>query len=393
MNPFFPFHVMVKPRGAICNLDCSYCYFLKKEYLYPDGTFRMSDETLELYTRQYIESQQTQEVSFAWQGGEPSLMGLDFFQKAVDLQEKYKRPGMRILNTFQTNATLLDDAWAEFFHKHNFLLGVSLDGPPHLHNPYRKDKGGKPSFERVNEGLKVLNKYKVDFNILTTVHSANAPYPLEVYRFLRDETKTRFIQFIPIVERVSKSGNQEGTQVTRRSVTAGQYGQFLIKIFDEWVRHDVGEVFIQIFDIALAVWMGYPAGLCIFDKTCGRAAALEHTGDLFSCDHFVEPDFLLGNIHQTTLHELMALPSQSAFGLQKQSSLPRYCQECKVRFICNGECPKNRIRKTPDGESGLNYLCAGYKAFFNHIDRPMRMMAGLLQSGRPAKDIMQKFSR
>ncbi|MCC7353010.1 MAG: anaerobic sulfatase maturase [Anaerolineae bacterium] len=382
------FHVMLKPRGAICNLDCAYCYFLSKEMLYPGSRFRMANELLEEYTRQYIEAQGVPEVTFAWQGGEPTLMGLDFFRLAVSYQQKYRRPGMRIHNALQTNGTTVDEAWCEFFRENDFLLGVSLDGPRELHDFYRVDKGGKPTFDRVMAGIALLQKHHVEFNILTTVHAANAPHPLEVYRFLRDEVGTQFIQFIPIVERDNDTGFQEGEKVTGRSVTARQYGDFLIAIFDEWVRRDVGRVFVQIFDVALAAWVGQRPGLCIFEETCGAALAMEHNGDLFSCDHYVEPRHRLGNIQEIPLIEMVGSEQQWRFGQAKKETLPRYCQECEVRFVCNGGCPKDRIISTPGGEPGLNYLCAGFKAFFNHVDRPMRIMAAELRAERAPANVM-----
>jgi uncharacterized protein len=382
------FHVMMKPRGAICNLDCEYCYFLSKERLYPGSRFRMADDLLEEYTRQYIEAQRVPEVTFAWQGGEPTLMGLDFFKRAVELQQRYRKPGMQIHNALQTNGTLLDDDWCRFFHQHNFLIGLSVDGPQALHDAYRVDKGGKPTFAKVMTGLRLMQKHKVEFNILTTVHAANAGHPVEVYRFLRDEAKTQFMQFIPIVERQNETGYQEGDDVTDRSVTAEQYGRFLCAIFDEWVRQDVGRVFVQIFDVALAAWTGHRPGLCIFEETCGNALAMEHNGDLFSCDHYVEPAYLLGNINEIPLIEMVASEKQRQFGLDKRDTLPRYCRECEVRFVCNGGCPKDRILLTPDGEPGLNMLCAGYRTFFNYIDQPMRFMANELSQQRPPANIM-----
>jgi uncharacterized protein len=398
------FHVMLKPRGAICNLDCAYCYYLSKERLYPGSRFRMSDALLEEYTRQYIEAQPVPEVTFAWQGGEPTLMGLDFFRRAIEFQQKYRRPGMHIHNALQTNGVTLDEAWCRFFREHNFLVGISLDGPRDLHDAYRVDKGGQPTFERVMAGLELLKKHGVEFNVLTTVHEANAGHPLEVYRFLRDEAGAGFIQFIPIVERDNETGFQEGEEVSARSVTGCQYGDFLIAIFDEWVRQDVGRVFVQIFDAALAAWLGQRPGLCIFEETCGTALVMEHNGDLYACDHFVEPPHKLGNIQEIPLAEMVGSESQQQFGLAKRDTLPRYCRECQVRFVCNGGCPKNRLLRRPDGEPGLNpdgepglspegepglsYLCAGYKAFFTHIDRPMRMMAAELRAGRPAATIM-----
>ena len=378
------FHVLSKPSGATCNLDCTYCFFLSKEKLYPNSRFRMSDETLETYIRQLLESQSVPEVTIAWQGGEPTLMGLDFFKHAVELVNANARPGVNIEHTMQTNGILLNDDWCRFFNEQHFLIGLSLDGPQAMHDTYRVDKGGAPTFQKVMRAARLLREHKVEFIILTTVNAANADHPLEVYRFLRDEVGTQFIQFIPIVERVNEQGEigfQEGSQVSERSVKPGQWGTFLITIFDEWVRRDVGTVFIQMFDAALASWYGAPPALCIFAETCGNALALEHNGDLYSCDHFVEPKYLLGNIKQKHMIELVASEKQRQFGFHKRDSLPRYCRECEVRFACHGECPKNRFNETPDGESGLNYLCAGYKAFFTHIDKPMRIMAELLRRG------------
>lgn len=383
------FHIMTKPRGAICNLDCKYCYFLSKERLYPGSDFRMPETLLEEYTRQYIAAQRVPEVTFAWQGGEPTLMGLDFYKQAVGYQQKHKQPGMRIFNALQTNAVTLDDDWCAFFAAHDFLIGVSLDGPPALHDAYRVDKGGAPTFERVLKGIRLLQKHKVEFNILTTVHAANMNHPLEIYRFVRDEIGAQFMQFIPIVERDNATGFQEGETVTARSVSAAQYGQFLIAIFDEWVRRDVGRIFVQIFDVALAAWTGNNPGLCIFEETCGRALAMEHNGDVYSCDHFVEPAHLLGNIGVIPLAEIVTLPQQQRFGQAKRDSLPQYCLDCDVRFVCNGGCPKDRFIVTPDGDPGLNYLCAGYRAFFNHINPAMRFMAGELAARRPPANVMR----
>lgn len=349
----------------------------------------MNAETLESFVRQYIQAQEVPEVVFAWQGGEPTLMGLDFFKMAVTLQKKYRKPGMRIQNSFQTNGILVDDDWCQFFHDENFLIGISLDGPEPYHDAYRQDKGGKPTFSRVVSAIERMKRHRVDFNILACVQAANAPHPIEVYRFFRDEIGAQFIQFIPIVERLNQTGFQEGNQVTHRSVTGRQYGSFLTSIFDEWVRKDVGKTYVQLFDSCLAAWSGYPAGLCVYEKTCGLAMALEHNGDLYSCDHFVQPDCFLGNILQTPIINLVNSAQQRKFGQDKDDTLPRYCRECPVRFICNGECPKNRFIQTPDGEDGLNYLCAGLKAFFLHIDRPMRVMADLLRQRRPPAEIMR----
>ncbi|MBL1174915.1 anaerobic sulfatase maturase [Pantanalinema sp. GBBB05] len=385
------FHLLAKPTGAICNLDCQYCFFLSKEQLYPGSKFRMSDELLETYIQQLLASHQTPEVSVAWQGGEPTLMGLEFFQRSIALVEKHKKPGQNITHTLQTNGTKLDDDWGRFFKQHNFLIGLSVDGPKPLHDTYRVDKRGRGSFEQVIQGWKILKKHQVDFNILCTVNAINGDRPLEVYRFLRDQLGAEFIQFIPIIERVNEDGSiriQSGNQVTERSVKPQQFGQFLIGVFDEWVRRDVGKVFIQHFDAALANWVGVQPGVCIFAKTCGTALALEHNGDLYSCDHFVEPSYKLGNIQETQMIELIASEQQRQFGQAKFDTLPQYCRSCEVRFACNGGCPKNRFITTPTGEAGLNYLCAGYKAFFTHIDQPMRMMAELLRQGRYADEVM-----
>lgn len=382
------FHLMTKPRGAICNLDCKYCYFLSKERLYPNSDFRMSETLLEEYTRQYISAQHVPEVTFAWQGGEPTLMGLDFYKQAVGYQQKHKKPGMRIYNALQTNAVTLDDAWCQFFAEHDFLIGVSLDGPQALHDAYRVDKGGAPTFERVIRGIDLLKKHGVEFNILTTVHAANADHPLEIYRFIRDTIGAQFMQFIPIVERDNETGYQEGNVVTDRSVTAEQYGRFLTTIFDEWVRRDVGRAYVQIFDVALAAWTGNQPGLCIFQETCGTALAMEHNGDVYSCDHYVEPDYKLGNIVDIPLTEIVVSDKQRTFGQAKRDTLPQYCRDCEVRFVCNGGCPKNRFIETPTGEAGLNYLCAGYRTFFNHIDEAMRYMANELKHRRAPANVM-----
>ena len=391
------FHLLSKPTGAICNLDCAYCFFLDKEVFYPGSKFRMSDDVLEQYIRQLIESHQTDAVNIAWQGGEPTLMGLDFYRRAIAIAEKYRRPGMRFVHTMQTNGTLLDDEWAAFFKEHNFLIGISLDGPRELHDVYRVDKGGQPTFDKVLRGVRLLQKHGVEYNVLTTVNRVNADYPLEVYRFLRDEVKTDWMQFIPVVERINADGltlYQQGTTVSDRSVQPDQFGRFLITIYDEWVRHDVGKIFVQTFEAALSNWLGLgSSGMCVFNETCGTGLAIEHNGDLYSCDHFVEPNYVLGNIQKDHLIELVASPSQVKFGLDKRDTLPRYCRECDVRFACHGECPKNRFIETPDGESGLNYLCAGFKQFFHHADFSMKLMAGLIRRGREANEVMAILER
>lgn len=396
MANFLPprIHVMAKPTGAICNLDCSYCFFLDKEELYPGSKFRMTDEVLETYIQQLIQAHRTPEVTVAWQGGEPTLMGLDFFRKAIAYQEKYRKPGMTFENTLQTNGTLLTDEWCEFFKDNNYLIGLSLDGPRELHDANRVDKGGGPTFDKVMKGLRLLQKHGVEYNILTTVNRVNSQHPLEVYRFLRDEAKTSWMQFIPVVERINDDGKtlyQQGTTVSENSVLADQFGKFLIEIFDEWIRWDVGEVFVQTFEAAVRSWLNLPTGMCFFSPTCGMGVALEHNGDLYSCDHFVEPDYLLGNIQETPMAALVGSKKQSQFGKDKLESLPKYCRDCEVRFACHGECPKHRFITTPDGEPGLNYLCAGYKAFFNHIDEPLKMMVQLYKNGEPATKVMSQM--
>jgi serine-type anaerobic sulfatase-maturating enzyme len=382
------FHVLAKPTGAICNLDCEYCFFLTKEALYPGDRFRMSDEVLEAYVTQLLDAHDTDHVTIAWQGGEPTLMGLDFFRRAVDLAERVKRPGVQLEHTIQTNGTLLNDEWGSFLASRRFLVGISIDGPRELHDRYRVDKKGRPTFDRVIAGYELLRRHGVDVNILCAVNRVNGDHPRAVYRFFRDDLGARYLQLIPIVERDNDTGFQEGDTVTDRSVTAEQWGSFLTTIFDEWVATDVGQVFVTNFDAALAKWLDVHGGMCIFEETCGNAVALEHNGDLYSCDHFVEPGYLLGNITTTHMVKLIAKPQQRAFGAAKFATLPRQCRECSVRFACNGECPKNRFISTPDGEPGLNYLCAGYLAFFTHIDHPMRVMADLLRRGRYADEAM-----
>jgi len=401
------FHLLAKPTGAVCNLDCSYCFFLSKELLYPGSRFRMADDLLETYLRQLIEAHASPEVTIAWQGGEPTLMGLDFFQRSVELVDRYLRPGQSALHTIQTNGTLLDPEWAAFLREHDFLVGISIDGPRAIHDAYRVNKGGRGSFDAVMRGLGHLRDAGVEWNALTTVHAANGDRGREVYCFLRDECGASFVQFIPIIERIEEATDgevpwsswldrplyeQKGNLVTNRSVTAEQYGRFLVDVFEEWVRRDVGKVYVQMFDVALANWVGEPPSLCIHSETCGLALALEHTGDLYSCDHFVEPSFKLGNIRETHMLELVASQRQRQFGLDKRETLPHYCRECEVRFACHGGCPKDRFIATPDGEPGLNYLCAGYKAFFHHVDRPMRFMAEQLQRGLAPADVMRLYA-
>ena len=399
------FHLLAKPTGATCNLDCKYCFFLSKELLYPDSRFRMTDEVLEAYIRELLEAHQEPEVTIAWQGGEPTLMGLDFFKRSIELVRKYKMPGQTVMHNIQTNGIKVDVEFAEFFKENHFLVGLSMDGTQEMHDTYRVNKGGQGTHRRIVKAWQILMEHGVDVNILCTVNAANADHPLEVYRYFREELKAQYMQFIPIVERSTaemlplanegwgeRAGNrplyiQAGNLVTERSIKAEQYGRFLSAIFDEWVRKDVGNVFVINFDASLANWVGHPS-VCVFQKTCGQAIAMEHNGDLYSCDHFVEPAYKLGNILETHMIKLVASDRQLKFGRDKYDSLPRYCHECEVLFACYGECPRNRFFHTPDGEAGLNYLCSGYKYFFKHIEKPMKLMADLLQQGRYADEVM-----
>jgi uncharacterized protein len=377
------FNILAKPIGPICNLNCRYCFYLEKELLYPDlarsSEWILPENILEEYVRQYIESNPAPVITFGWQGGEPTLVGVDYFRKIVVLQHKYAH-GKKIENTFQTNGILLDDTWCEFLAQNGFLVGLSVDGPKHLHDRYRVDKGGAPSFDKVMRGVGFLKKHGVEFNTLTVVQQDNSQYPLEVYRFLK-ELGHNFLQFIPIVERVA-------AQVTEWSVKPQQYGKFLCAIFDEWVRNDVGKIFVQLFDVTLAAWAGMEPALCVFQQTCGGAAVLEHNGDIYSCDHFVYPENRLGNIMKQPLAELLSSDQQTRFGQDKRDRLPRYCHDCEVRFVCNGECPKHRFTKTPDGEENLNYLCPAYKLFFAHVAPYMKFMANELGAERPPANIM-----
>ncbi len=405
------FHLLAKPTGAICNLDCTYCFFLSKELLYPGSRFRMAEELLERYLSQLIEAHAgAREVIVAWQGGEPTLMGLEFFRRSVQLAESYRRKGQKIVHTIQTNGTLIDDEWAAFFAETGFLVGLSIDGPAELHDAYRVDKGGKGSFDRVMAGLAALKRHGVDWNALCTVHAANQEHGRAIYRFLRDDCGARYMQFIPIVERATEellpAANegwgerardrplyvQDGGLVTERSVSASGYGRFLIDIFEDWVRRDIGEVYVQMFDVALANWFGQAPGLCVHSETCGLALALEHNGDVYSCDHYVEPAYRLGNIAESRLLDLVELPKQREFGLAKRDSLPQYCLDCEVRFACHGGCPKDRFAVTPAGEPGLHYLCPSYKAFFGHIEPVMRQMCDLLKADRAPSELVRRFA-
>lgn len=385
-----PFHVMAKPVGPICNIDCKYCFYLEKEKLYPEkqqekNNWAMPDDVLEEYIRQKIESTDLKEESFTWQGGEPTLLGVDYFRKAVSIQKKYA-DGKKINNSFQTNGILLDNEWCEFFKENSFLIGLSIDGPRELHDRYRVDKGGRPTFDRVMHGLNLLKKHKVDFNTLTVVQKDNSYHPVEVYNFLK-EIGSGYMQFIPIVERTNRENNN--AEVSDWSVESEPFGNFLIEIFNKWVRNDVGKYFVQIFDVSLEAWFGLQTSLCLFNETCGKALAIEHNGDLYSCDHFVFPENKLGNIMVNPLVEMVGSEQQNKFGEDKKSTLPQYCRNCEVKFVCNGECPKNRFINTPGGEFGLNYLCAGYKKFFNYIDPYMKFMAVELKANRPPANVMR----
>jgi len=400
------FHLLAKPSGSTCNINCTYCFFLSKEALYPNEKSRMSHETLEEYIRQLLESHRTPQVTIAWQGGEPTLMRLDFFKLAVEIANKYKKPGQTVLHTFQTNGILLDDEWCAFFKEHNFLVGLSVDGPREIHDAYRMDRGGKGTFDKVMKGWKMLRKYEVDFNILCTVNAANEKHGRAVYRFFRDELHAEWMQFIPIVERATKDTidiankgwaeqagrnrllyTQTGTLVTERSVGGKQYGQFLIDIFEEWVRSDVGKVYVQLFDVTLEAYTGRHL-LCIHAPTCGYGPALEHNGDLYSCDHYVEPKYKLGNIHETHMQTMVASPEQRKFGDDKRDTLTAQCKRCDVLPVCNGGCPKDRFSMSRDGEPGQNYLCSGLELFYKHTQPAMRNMIMLLQQRQAPAEIM-----
>ncbi|MDN7247057.1 anaerobic sulfatase maturase [Planococcus shenhongbingii] len=402
------FHMLAKPSGPICNLDCHYCFYTEKEAFFTaPSRFRMSDETLEKYISEYILTQNVPEIPFVWQGGEPTLMGLDFYKKVIVLQQKYAGK-KRITNSLQTNGTLLTTEWCEFLKEHNFLVGLSLDGPQHIHDHYRVDRGGKPTFQKVLKALHLLQEYEVSYNVLTCVTRESSEHPLEIYRFLKEQG-VEFIQFIPIVERVPDEkalnmGLRHATPPVVReeevhrtispwTVGSEKYGDFLITVFDEWVRNDVGTVNVMNFEQALTSWLGLPSPSCIFAETCGRAAIVEHNGDVYSCDHYMYPEYRLGNLHEETFAEMIDSSKQKKFGENKKTSLPSFCQSCEVKFACNGECPKHRFLMTPDGDPGLNYLCAGYKKYFTHIHRYMKVMAQLIENRLPASEVMEVIKR
>jgi len=388
------YHAMVKPIGAICNLDCTYCYYLhKKELLGSSSRFRMSDGILETHVRQYIEGQDGSEVVFSWQGGEPTLLGVEFFRKVVNLQKKHKRPNQRIENDLQTNGTLLDEEWATFLAEHNFLVGLSIDGPKKLHDNYRLGKDGRPTFDQVYYAAQLLRKYGVRFNTLTVVNRLNARRPLDVYRFLRSEVRPYEMQFIPCVEpkvfctvapqkwdphilpRYDSPAAHPGTPdsvVTEWSVDPDDWGYFLCKVWDDWFGRDYGKVFVNLFETAVAQWMGMEAQVCVYHDFCGKGVAVEHDGSVYSCDHYVYPEYRLGSIAETSSSEMVFSDAQRKFGFAKSEKLTDYCRNCKYLFACNGDCPKNRLIRTPSGEPGLNYLCSGLKKFWAHIDPGMK---------------------
>lgn len=399
-----PFHLLAKPVGPACNLDCQYCFYLEKSSLYPGvKPRRMSDAVLQEFIRQHLQSRAAPEVHFAWQGGEPTLAGVDFFRRAVALQKRFAG-GKTVCNAIQTNGTLLDEQWCEFLAANRFLVGLSIDGPRELHDLHRADKRGRPTFDRARRGLELLRRHNVEFNTLTVVHRENARQPLAVYRFLKS-IGSRFMQFIPLVERPAPAdlkaagydfagppqpgAREDSAPVTPWSVEPEQYGEFLRAIFDEWVRQDVGRTFVQLFDVALSHWMGLGSPLCVFGETCGGSLAIEHNGDVFSCDHYVYPRHKLGNVMNQSLGAMANSPAQIRFGNGKLDALPGFCRECDVRFACNGECPKHRFLQTPDGEPGLNYLCAAYRKFFRHMDPHLRTMARLLRNDEAPARVME----
>lgn len=390
-----PLYLMAKPAGAACNLRCSYCYYLEKRDLYQGSSQLMDEETLELFIKEYIEAQTTPEVMFIWHGGEPLLRPIAFYQRALELQQRYAK-GRKIDNCIQTNATLLTDEWCKFLQKNNFLVGVSIDGPRHMHDALRKRAQGEGSYSDVIRGIRLLAKYHIEWNAMATVNAINVEHPMEFYHFFRDELECRYLQFTPVVERTHilegrcrlLHGSEPDGVVTPYSVTAKQWGEFLCAIFNEWVRNDVGEMFVQLFDTTLANWVGAPAGVCTMSKYCGQGAAIEHNGDVYSCDHFVFPEYKLGNIHNNSLISMMYGTKQREFGEAKYRSLPKQCRKCKYEFACHGECPRNRFISTADGQHGLNYLCEGYHAFFTKAHKAMDYMSQQLKQGLPPANVM-----
>ena len=397
-NPFAkPLYVMLKPAGAHCNLACKYCYYLEKNKLYPTAQRHlMSDEMLEQFTREYIEAQTMNQVLFTWHGGEPLLRSIDFYRKALSLQQKYAG-GRCIDNVIQTNGTLLTDEWCEFFAQNHWLVGISIDGPQPYHDHYRLTAAGKPSWKKVMQGIKLLKKHGVEWNAMAVVNAYNVNHPLEFYRFFK-ENGCQFLQFTPIVERQTRHedgrtlaslADKDEIPLSEASVTPEQWGYFLSAIFDEWVRKDVGKIFVEIFDCTLANWMGVSPGICAYSKECGHAGVMEHNGDVYSCDHFVFPEYKLGNIRDQSLIDMLYGEQQQEFSRLKHSSLPRQCKECDMEFACHGECPKNRFMKDKYGDSGLNYLCPGYYHYYQHVAPYMDYMKQELMAQRPPSNIMK----
>ena len=397
-NPFAkPLYVMLKPAGAHCNLACKYCYYLEKNKLYPTAQRHlMSDEMLEQFTREYIEAQTMNQVLFTWHGGEPLLRSIDFYRKALSLQQKYAG-GRRIDNVIQTNGTLLTDEWCEFFAQNHWLVGISIDGQQPDHDHYRLTAAGKPSWKKVMQGIKLLKKHGVEWNAMAVVNAYNVNHPMEFYRFFK-ENGCQFLQFTPIVERLTRHedgrtlaslADKDEISLSEASVAPEQWGYFLCAIFDEWVRKDVGKIFVEIFDCTLANWMGISPGICAYSKECGHAGVMEHNGDVYSCDHFVFPEYKLGNIRDHSLIDMLYGEQQQEFSRLKHSSLPRQCKECDMEFACHGECPKNRFMKDKYGDSGLNYLCPGYYHYYQHVAPYMDYMKQELMSQRPPSNIMK----
>lgn len=397
------FSVMAKPIGPTCNLDCRYCYYIDKDRLYPETRrFRMSDRLLNVFIRDYVAVHEGPEIRFLWQGGEPMLRGLKFFRKVVELQQRHCPAGKTIHNALQTNGTLLDERWAVFLRDHGFLVGLSIDGPRKSHDRYRVNRKGEPTFDAVLKALRLLREENVEFNTLTVVHRHNELHGRKIYRFLRGEG-VRFMQFIPLVERCDDDGILTGPSLPGEdppaasmaswSVRPRAYGNFMCAVFDEWVRNDVGRVYVQLFDAQLGRWAGGPAELCVFAETCGESLALEHNGDLYACDHYVYPEYRLGNIVERSIGTLAHAPRQQRFGRAKRETLPRRCRQCAHLFVCNGGCPKHRFQRSSDGEPGLNYLCPSYKRYFSHTAPYMRIMSELLRAGRPPALVSEMIHR
>ncbi|MDO5490394.1 MAG: anaerobic sulfatase-maturation protein [Bacteroidaceae bacterium] len=397
-----PLYVMAKPAGARCNLACRYCYYLEKGDYYAsssEGPF-MTDATLERYIQEYIQTQTSREINFTWHGGEPLMRPLDFYRKAVALQARYGS-GRQIANCLQTNGLLLNDDWCRFLHDEGWLVGLSIDGTQAMHDAYRQGRNGAPSWERVMRAVELLERHHVEWNAMATVHQANVEQPLEFYSFFRNTLGCRYLQFTPIVERLLQEGEKtwlaqvgdEDCRLAPYSVLPHQWGNFLCAIFDEWVRHDVGYTFVQLFDATLAGWMGVAPGVCVYAEECGHAAVMEHNGDVYSCDHFVFPRHRLGNIHTHTLPQMLYGPQQTAFSRLKRDALPRQCRLCPWLKACHGECPRLRFVRAADGEPGLNFLCAGYQRYFSHVAPYMDFMAQALRNGQPPALIMQALRR